>query len=91
MAWYAECKRRKSIHCINAFDMVAWYNQKLYDDWWNSLTKEEQLKVIAERERRRKEGVQKAMTSLVMMNAFMGYMFNEYPRETEYLKEYVGW
>lgn len=40
MAWYAELKRRKW-YCINGIDMVSLYSQKLYDDWYNSLTEEQ--------------------------------------------------
>ena len=42
MAWYAELKRRKW-YCINGIDMMRIYKQKLYDDWYNSLTDEQKF------------------------------------------------
>lgn len=40
MAWAAELKRR-GWHCINGCDMIRWYNNKMYDEWYESLTDEE--------------------------------------------------
>lgn len=58
MAWYAELKRRKW-YCIVETDMISWYSQKLYDDWYDSLTDEQKQKLEeyrkAKAEKRRRE------------------------------------
>lgn len=56
MAWNAERKRRHW-YCINGWNAILWYDEFLYDQWWNSLTDEEQEKVkeYKRKERERKE------------------------------------
>lgn len=44
MAWNAERKRRHW-YCINGWNAILWYDEFLYNQWWNSLTDEEQEKV----------------------------------------------
>lgn len=44
MAWYAELKRR-CWYCICGVDMIREYKQKLCDDWYNSLTDEQNEKL----------------------------------------------
>lgn len=51
MAWNAERKRRHW-YCINGWNAILWYDEFLYDQWWNSLTDDEQQKV---KECKRKE------------------------------------
>ena len=73
MAWYAELKRRKW-YCINGIDMIRFYKQKLYDDWYNSLTEEqkqrleEYKKVKAEK---RKHDAEMALARLGWLYSFM--------------------
>lgn len=71
MAWHAELKRRKW-YCINGIDMIQIYKQKLYDDWYNSLTDEQKQRLEeyrkAEAEKRKRDGE--------MALARLGMMFN---------------
>lgn len=73
MAWYAELKRRKW-YCINGFNMISWYSQYLYDEWYNSLT-DEQKEHLAEVRRKQKEKrdreLQNSVMRLMMMTGFI--------------------
>lgn len=75
MAFGAELKRRKWF-CINGVNMISEYSQKLYNDWHDSLTKE-QLKIL---EKRKKEKSREAMKSLYsmmsMLEIFGGHYYN---------------
>lgn len=73
MAWYAELKRRKW-YCINRINMIQLHKQKLYDDWYHSLTDaqkqqlEEYRKAKAEK---RKRDAEMALASLGWLYSFM--------------------
>lgn len=56
MAWNAE-KKRRHWYCINGWNAILWYDEFLYNQWWNSLTDDEQQKVkeYKRKERERKE------------------------------------
>ena len=71
MAWYAELKRRKW-YCINGIDMILLYKQKLYDDWYNSLTDEQKQRL----EEYRKEKEEKRKHEAKMALAKLGVMYN---------------
>lgn len=71
MAWYAELKRRKW-YCINGIDMIRIYKQKLYDDWYNSLTDEQKQRL----EEYRKEKAEKRKRDAEIALARLGMMFN---------------
>ena len=64
MAWRAELKR-KNWYCIKGFDMISWYHRFLYDEWYNSLTEEEKMK-LEERRRKKKEQDEKEAHDAVM-------------------------
>ena len=69
MAWYAELKRRKW-YCINGIDMMRIYKQKLYDDWYNSLTDEQKQRLEEYRKakaEKRKRDAEIALARLEMM------------------------
>ena len=69
MAWYAELKRRKW-YCINGIYMIRIYKQKLYDDWYNSLTDEQKQKLEEYRKakaEKRKHEAEMALERLGMM------------------------
>ena len=70
MAWYAELKRRKW-YCINGIDMIQLYKQKLYDDWYNSMTDEEKQRL----DEYRKEKAEKRKRDAEMALARLGMMF----------------
>jgi hypothetical protein len=56
MAWYAELKRRRW-YCIKSVDMIHFYKKYLYDEWYNSLTEEQKLRLeeYRKKEKERKE------------------------------------
>ena len=68
MAWYAQLKRIKW-YCINGFDAIAWYSDKLYREWWDSLTEEEQKRIRTRREERKRKEKKEAMRSLACLMA----------------------
>lgn len=73
MAWYAELKRRKW-HCINGIDMIRLYKQKLYDDWYNSLTDEQKQRLEEYRKEeaeQRKRDAEMALARLWWLYSFM--------------------
>lgn len=70
MAWYAELKRRKW-YCINGIDMIQIYKQKLYDDWYNSMTDEQKQRLEEyKKEKAEKDRMEsrRAIQSLLMIN-----------------------
>lgn len=76
MAWYAELKRRKW-YCINGIDMIQIYSQKLYDDWYNSLTDEQKQRLEEYRKakaEKRKREAEKTLAQLGMMFDMMNRM-----------------
>lgn len=66
MAWRAELKRRRW-YCINGFNMVGWYSDFLYDEWWNSLTQEQQQRVIERRKQRRLQEERETRTAIMKL------------------------
>ena len=77
MAWYAELKRRKW-YCINGVDMIHTYKQKLYDDWYNSLTDKQKQRL----EEYRKAKAEKRKREAEMALARLGMMFEIVNRMT---------
>lgn len=78
MAWYAELKRRKW-YCINGVDMISFYNQKLYDDWYNSLTDEQKQRLEEyrkEKAEQRKRDAEMALARLEWLYSFMNRATN---------------
>lgn len=71
MAWYAELKRRKW-YCLNGIDMIQIYSQKLYDDWYDSLTDEQKQRL----EEYRKAKAEKRKHEAKMALAKLGVMYN---------------
>lgn len=73
MAWYAELKRRKW-YCINGIDMIRFYKQKLYDDWYNSLTEEQKQRLEEYKKakaEKRKHDAEMALARLGWLYSFM--------------------
>lgn len=67
MAWFAECKRRKWRRIVE-LDMIAWYRQKLYAAWWNSLTEEQRVNIEERRKREHVESLQQLANMYRMYN-----------------------
>lgn len=85
MAWYAELKRRRW-YCINGIDMIWIYKQKLYDDWYNSLTDEQKQRL----EEYKKEKAEQRKHDARMALARIGMMFNTMDQLTHgKMSEYV--
>lgn len=74
MAWYAELNRR-NWYCINGVDMIQIYKQKLYDDWYNSLTDEQKRRL----EEYRKAEAEKRKHDTQMALAQLMSIFSLYP------------
>lgn len=73
MAWYAELKRRKW-WCINEIDIINIYRQKLYNDWYDSLTnseKQELEKYKKKKEEKERQDTEKAIAKLCWLYSFM--------------------
>ena len=83
MAWNAERKRRRW-WCVNGWNAITWYDEYLYDRWWNSLTDEEQQKVI-EYKRKKKE---REEYELQQMLSRMGLIFNTFA-DSAYRNDYA--
>lgn len=70
MAWYAELKRRKWF-CIVEMDMITLYKQKLFDDWYDSLSEEEIAEILKRREERKqreREHIRKVYESFLKLS-----------------------
>lgn len=73
MAWYAELKRRKW-WCINGINIINIYKQKLYDDWYNSLTDNEKQRLEEYRKDKKekdRQDTEKALAKLCWLYSFM--------------------
>lgn len=73
MAWYAELKRRKW-YCIMGIDMISIHKKYLYDEWYNSLTEEQKLRLeeYCKKEKERKEReAQEAIHRLALMTGII--------------------
>ncbi|MFR7913845.1 hypothetical protein [Eubacterium ramulus] len=81
MAWNAERKRRHW-HCINGWNAILWYDEFLYNQWWNSLTDEEQEKVkeYKRKKREREEYEFQQMLSRIdlIFNTFADSAYRNY-------------
>ena len=64
MAWRAELKRRRW-YCIKGFNMVDWYSDFLYDEWWNSLTEKQQQRIIQRRKEREERESREAKNAIM--------------------------
>lgn len=66
MAFRAELLRRQW-YCICGFNAINWYKEKLYKEWYDSLTPEQIERLKEEKEKRRLESEQS------LINLFLGY------------------
>ena len=86
MAWYAELKRR-TWYCINGVDMMRIYKQKLYDDWYNSLTEEQKQRLEEYKKakaEKRKHDAEMALARLGLLYSFMNEVIHG--RMDEYME-----
>lgn len=44
MAFYAEMRRR-NWYCVNQRNLIIWYSNLLYDEWYNNLTEEQKQRL----------------------------------------------
>lgn len=78
MAWYAELKRRKQWAIFGIY-MNHWYSDKLYQDWYNSLTPEqlERLKEFRkEQSEKHDRELKQACMNLLSMACAVGSAFS---------------
>lgn len=66
MAWFAELKRRHW-YCINGVDIIRWYKKFLYDNWWNSLSEEDKIKIEEKHKKESEEADRQLRNSLVRL------------------------
>lgn len=71
MAWYALYKWFAPFRKTPYTDWNVWYSNKLYNDWFQSLTSDEQEKIKTIRERRKVERKKRAEQSLAMLDVIM--------------------
>lgn len=72
MAFYAEMRRR-NWYCVNQRNLIIWYSDLLYDEWYNSLTDEQKqrLKEIKmDREAKREAELNNALMGLITLTNF---------------------
>lgn len=74
MAWYALYKWFIPWRKTSYTNWIIWYKRYLYDEWFNSLSEDEQA-VELERKKmimeKRKRDVQNALAALIGMNAIL--------------------
>lgn len=77
MAWFAMYKWFAPWRKTKYINMIDMYKKKLFDDWFATLSIEEQ-KSYKDREKRRKEADKKhAMETLMFMGTTMDYIANK--------------
>lgn len=85
MAWNAEIKRRHW-YCFNGWNDILWYDEFLYNQWWNSLTDDEQQKVKEyerkKREREKEEARQILMRMKLMVDALSNITYGNTAQES---------
>lgn len=90
MAFYAEMKRR-NWYCVCGVDMIAEYRHFLYNEWYNSLTEEQKVK-LEENKKRREEQRQRelntALAKLTMMSGMVAGLYARTNKENSYGREY---
>lgn len=70
MAWYAELRRRHW-YCINGMNMITLYKQKLFEDWYQSLSEEEK-EAYKEYKHKESERVDRELNTSLMKLAVIG-------------------
>lgn len=70
MMWYAEIKRIRW-PLIRGWDAIAWYGQHLYDQWYNSLTKEQKEELLKRQQQEDKQAIDRFCH---MMGCFLNPM-----------------
>lgn len=63
MAYYAELKRR-CWYCICGFNMINEYKKLLYNEWYNSLTEEQKIRLEENKKHREEERQRELNTEL---------------------------
>lgn len=56
----------------NISNMIIVYKKKIYDDWFNSLPEEKQMKILKEKEQKKKEA-QESFIRLLALTEAMKY------------------
>lgn len=85
MAWKAELKRRKW-YCIKGFDMVSWYSQYLYDEWYNSLTEEEKQRLEEYRRKKKEKEAEEARAAVMRLMSMSAMIAGLNSRKSNYEK-----
>lgn len=80
MAWYAELKR-KCWYCICGVDMIREYKQKLYDDWYNSLTDEQKERLKEIRRKKREKAEYEFNTAMMQLFSMYSVLSSRVPNK----------
>lgn len=79
MAFYAEMKRR-NWYCICGIDMITEYRRFLYNEWYNSLTEEQKVKLEENKKRREEQRQRELNTELAKIAMMTGMIADLYSR-----------
>lgn len=74
MAWYALYRWFKRFSTREYTNWIQWYKKKLYDDWFNSLTKEQQEQVLEVKRLKQEESDRKFKDALATLGWMCGYL-----------------
>lgn len=69
MAWYSLWKWFSSWRKREYINVIEWYSNILYEEWFCSLTPEKQQVILASRKRREQQRRKKIYDTLAMMTA----------------------
>ena len=79
MAFYAEMKRR-NWYRVCGINMINEYKRFLYDQWYNSLTEEQKIKLEENKKRREEQRQRELNTELAKIAMMSGMIANLYSR-----------
>ena len=71
MAWYALYKWSKPWRVKPMYNWVTWYSNKLYQEWYDSLTEEEQAYIDEQIKKRKEQRELEARKWFACMNALL--------------------
>lgn len=94
MAWYALYKWFIPWRKTPYINWIIWYKRYLYDEWFNSLSEDEQA-VELERKKmimeKRKRDVQNALAALIGMNAILNrYTYDSISSYSDFINDFYS-
>lgn len=83
MAYFAEFLRRHW-YCICGFNMINEYKRFLYEEWYNSLTEEQKIRLEENRKRReekREKELNTEIAKLAMMTGMISGIYAKFGKD----------